>query len=302
MRQAGSAPVRAALDAVALTFRGSRTDLQRVTAQRFETALVLGFLAVRCIHLAQAAVDLALAGRSYTRPGLALGLAMACAAESVVFAAITVRSRHLARWVLLGDALFGMIGLGVMSLATTSSAGRAGSLNWMLPYTVATAAGLGLVARGRLDSSQPSPSGRFRGPWAAAVVSALTVSYMVSVNLPHRLPDEHAAQVWGNAANYPLFFVAAIMVVGVVRRRLAVIAARNADVTEAAGALAREAQWRAVAVDVFGPVLNLLERVGDLEDGEVPAGVRDEADRLISMIEAVRPLETEPVAGGLGIA
>jgi hypothetical protein len=96
-------------------------------------------------------------------------------------------------------------------------------------------------------------------------------------------------QIWGNAADYGIFFVAGLLTVVVARRRVAAMSARNAAVTEAAAQLAREAQWRAIAVDVFVPVVALLDRVAGLPDGPVPAPLRREADRLIAMIDAVRP-------------
>ena len=310
--------VRSARDAVALTFRGSRAELDRVIALRLQAVIVLIFLTTRCVHLGQAGVDLALARSAYTHEGVALALGAACGAESVLFAAVTLRARRLLRGALLGEALFGMVGLGLMAFATSSTPGRAGSLNWLLPYTVATAAGLGVVARGDLEVRPPggrtsglaglwrrraartvkamrgNTMGWLPGTWAAAVMVALAGVYVLSVNLPYRLPDERATQIWGNAANYPLFFAAATLGVRFLRHRLAVIAARNTEVTSAAAALAHEAQWRAVAVDVFGPVIALLERVADLSDGEVPVPVRSEADRLISMIEAVRPPDGDP--------
>jgi len=46
-----------------------------------------------------------------------------------------LRAQRLTGWALLGDAAFGVVGLAVMSAATTMTPGRAGSLNWMLPYT-----------------------------------------------------------------------------------------------------------------------------------------------------------------------
>lgn len=308
-------PISMVRDVVVLTFRGSRSDLERVTALRLQAALLLVFLAVRCVHLGQAGVDLALAGSAYTHEGLALGLGLACVVESALFAAVSLRGRRLRRSALLADALFGVVGLGLMLAATSATPGRAGSLNWMLPYSVATATGLGLVALGDLVGGpargddaglgalgprrgrggeahqQPPRAALFDGLWPLGVALGLGGAYVASVYLPHRLADEHPAQIWGNAANYPVFFAAAVLAVVVLRRRLALISSRNAEVTRAAAQLAHEAHWRAVAVDVFGPVIDLLDRVADLHDGEVPTPLRNEADRLISMIEAVRPLE-----------
>jgi hypothetical protein len=187
-----------------------------------------------------------------------------------------------------------------MSVATSSTSGRAGSLNWMLPYTVATAAGIGLVALGDLvstpgageDDEEPDP-GMLKRLWAPGVVVALGGAYVASAYLPHRLADEHGAQIWGNAANYPVFFAAAFGAAVLLRRALSLVSGRNAEVSRAAAQLAHEAEWRAVAVDVFGPVIDLLDRVADLDDGEIPPQLRDEAGRLICLIDAVRPFDID---------
>jgi hypothetical protein len=300
--------------AAALSFRGSRSDLEQVTAQRLQAAFVLVFLATRFVHLSQAGVDLVLAGGTYTREGLAWCLGVACALESVVVAAVFLRARRLTPVALVADAVFGAAGLAVMSAAMTATPLRTGSLNWMLPYTVATAAGLGVVG---LGASAPGhvltgplesvPGRRFRRSlatiirrvWPTVLVVALAGVYVASVYRPHRLPDDRPSDIWGNAANYLAFFVAAVSATLAVRRLLKILTSRNAEVTRQAALVAEEAQWRAVAVDVFGPVVDLLDRVAVLDGQEVPAELRLEADRLVAMIEAVRPADGDG-AGGWG--
>jgi hypothetical protein len=68
-------------------------------------------------------------------------------------------------------------------------------------------------------------------------------------------------------------------------------------VTRQATLAAEEAQWRAVAVDVFGPIVDLLDQVAVLDGAEVPAELRREAGRLVAMIEAVRPADNDVDAG-----
>jgi hypothetical protein len=262
--------------------------LELATALRLEAAVVLIFLAARCVHLGQAVVDLGLAGGAYAHEELAIGLGATCWLESLVFAVFVLSARRLSRGALLGDAAFGVIGLAVMSMATDPTPGRADSLNWMLPYTVATATGLGIVMFGDLVDRSPRP-GRLARLWPPAVGLGLTCAYVASAYLPHRLAGDRPGQIWGNAANYVVFFAAAVLTLAVTRRLVATLAARNADVTRTAEELAREAQWRAVKVDVFGPVVRLLDRVAQLDDGKMPASIRSEADRLITMIDAVRP-------------
>jgi hypothetical protein len=271
--------------------------LESATALRLEAVIVLIFLAARGVHLGQAAVDLALAGRTYTRAWLALALGVACLVESGVFAAVVLGARRLTGPALLADASFGVAGLAAMSLATTSTAGRAASLNWMLPYTVATATGLGAIAYGSLAGGRDVGPARLRRLWPLAMAILLGGAYVASVYLPHRLPGDHVDEIWANTADYAVFFAAGALTVAVARRRVAAMSARNAAVTEAAAQLAKEAQWRAIAVDVFGPVVDLLDRVAQLADGAVPAPVRAEAARLMAMIDAVRPGDTASEGG-----
>jgi hypothetical protein len=294
-------PVTVAREALTLAFRGSRADLELAAALRLQTALVLLFLAVRCVHLGQAGIDLVLAGHSYTTEWLAISLGAVCLVESLVVAAITLGARRLTASAMLADATFGFIGLGVMALAASSGPGRAGSLNWMLPYTVATATFLGALAAGELVDRSPADvlAGRrvagagsesaHRRVWPLLLALGLGGAYVASAYVPHRLGEDQPGQILGNAANYLVFFAAGAFTVEVARRRVRAMAARNAEVTAAVAEVAREAQWRAVAVDVFGPVLALLDRVVGLADGEIPPTVRREAGRLMEMIDAVRP-------------
>jgi hypothetical protein len=291
---------------LALTFRGSRAELDRAAALRLQAAIVLLFLAVRCVHLGQAGVDLALAGRAYTVQWLAFVLGATCVAESVLVAVLTLGARRLTRTAILVDAAFGFVGLALMAVATSAGPGRAGSLNWMLPYTVATATGLGVLAGGELVSGPkpavdgPVPAASVaerrwrdspivRALWPLALALALAGAFLASAQLPHRLAYDSTGQIWGDAANYVVFFAAGALTLWVGRRGVARLSNRNAEAVAAAAELAREAQWRAVAVDVLGPALALLDRVGHLPDGEVPDPVRREAHRLIAMIDAVRP-------------
>ncbi len=143
-------PIAVAREVRELTFRGSRAELERATALRLQAAVVLLFLAARCFHLGQAGVDLALAGHAYTVEWLALLLGVACVVESLGVAALTLGARRLTWGRSSPTLVFGVAGLALMAVATSSGPGRTGSLNWMLPYTVATATGLGALAGGDL--------------------------------------------------------------------------------------------------------------------------------------------------------
>jgi hypothetical protein len=297
-------PARLAREAFALTFRGSREDLAEVSARRTRAALLFLVIAGRGVILAQAVIDVAVGSGAYTRPFAAIGLAVACVAESVVWALVQLRAQRLTTGALLADAVFGVAGLAVMSAATTAAPGRAGSLNWMLPYTVLTAVGFALLAVGDLRSAAAAdPAGRterryglvlaFRG----TVALTLAAAYLVSVSLPRRL--DPPVQLWTNDANFAWFFGAALVVSVLLRRWLTLIGTRNAEAMRQAAELSHEAHWRALTVDVFGPVLELLDGLEALGDA-VPAEFRHEADRLICLIEAVKPRSPHALPAGTG--
>ena len=183
-----------------------------------------------------------------------------------------------------------------MSAATTAAPGRAGSLNWMLPYTVMTAVGFGLLAAGdcclcRAARRDPARS-RGVGPFLAGrgPVGTLAVTYILSVNLPRRL--DPPAQLWSNGANYAAFFLAAVLLAVLLRRWLIVISPRNAEAMRQAAELSHEAHWRALTVDVFGPVLELLDDLAMVGEPCQPRCAR--AGRLIRLIEAVNPRPPRP--------
>ena len=300
-------PARLAQEAFALTFRGSRRDLEEVTARRLQAALVFLVLAARCVHIGQAGIDLVAGSGAYSRPGLAVGLAVACGAESVLFAALAIRAGRLTFGVLLGDAAFGVVGLLVMSAATTTmTAGRTGSLNWMLPYTVTTAVALGLLLAGDAGPGAGDALRPDKVSWwlwrrllpRAAVVGALAVAYIVAMNLPRRLPQDRLHVLWFNDTNYATFFLAAVVVALLLRRWLTVIRHRNAETVRQAEQLSHEARWRAITVDVFGPVLELLDDLAVIGE-QVPAPLQAEAERLIGLIEAVNPLPGSTAISGL---
>jgi hypothetical protein len=300
---AASHPVCLGREAFALTFRGSRRDLEEVTAWRMQAALVFLVLATRCVHLAQAGIDLAAGSGAYSRPDVAVGLAVACGAESALFAVLAIRAGRLTFGVLLGDAAFGVAGLAAMSAATTTmTADRAGSLNWMLPYTVTTVVALGVLLFGDAEPVAGRAARAGRISWwlwrrmlaRTAVAGGLATAYIAAMNLPRRLPPRWLHVLWFNDANYAAFFLAASVVGLLLRRWLMVIRRRNAETVHQAARLSHEARWRAMTVDVFGPVLELLDDLAVIGE-QVPVPLQVEAGRLIGLIEAVNPLAGRPM-------
>ncbi len=291
----GGHPVALAREAFAGAYQGSRRQLAEVTAWRVQAGVLFVWLAVRCAHLVQAGIDVASGYRQYNHRGLAVGLAVACLTESALVAVAMVRAERLTLMPLLADAVFGVAGLAVMSVATIHAPGRTGSLNWMLPYTVGTAAGLCALSAGHRDAARARPSGAqwWRPPprLLAVQVSAVSVLagvYLVSVIVPRRLPRDKLLDIWGNTAIYAGVFAAFLVVALLLRRWLAEIGQRNDEAARRARELGHAAQWRALTVDVFGPVLGLFDELAVVGD-EVPEPMRAEAGRLILLIDAVRP-------------
>lgn len=274
--------------ALSPSIAGSRAELERVTAARIDASLLFLILSARAIHLLQAAIDVTVGSSAYAHPLAAQLAAAGCLAESVMLSFKLVGRGRLTASLLAGDAAWGLAGFALMSYATTSTLGRTGSIDWMLPYTVATATGFGLIAaREDVGLGQRREGRRF--DWRGAVATcALAAGYAASVSFPHFVPGERASGVIGNTGNYLVFYVGATAVSIALGRQLRMIAAANDAAKREASQLADEAQWRVVAVDVFGPVLDLLERAAEMDD-EVPEPLRHEADRLIELIEATNP-------------
>jgi hypothetical protein len=271
-------------------FRGSRSDLERVTEFRVARALCLLFFSARAVHLVQALVDTGLGHSAFAHPRLAVLLAVACVLESVLLLAFASRRWLLTSPILAGDLCFGLVALPVMAEATNASPGRTSSLNWVLPLTVTTAGMLGLSCGGPrlLDPTQPAQAAVRLRSWPVFAVAALTLVYLASMTWPRRLPDESWTALLGNAGNYSVYFLGAAGVGVGLRQRLTLIAHRNAEAVRESAELARQAHWRTVQIDVFGPVLNFLDRLAEqptLSAAEAPADAR----QLLSMIESVNP-------------
>ena len=264
-------------------------DGDQVTAARIRATLVVVFLSARLFHLTQAVIAIAVARATFTRPWLAEVLAAACVVESAALSWVVLRRRELSLGVLIGDGAFAAAGLVVMSVALSASLDQmTGSLDWMLPYSIATCAGLGLVALGPIDSARIGralDTGRLTLAGAAAVVAMLATTFVLASVLPAH--GARSGDVTADTMFYPVFFVAAACLAGLLQSRVRVIAAETERVQAEAAEVAKQAQWRVVLVDVFGPSLDLFERAARLTD-EVPEPLRLEAGRLIDVIEGLR--------------
>ena len=85
-------PAGLAREAFALTFRGSRRDLEEVSARRTQATLLFLVLAARAFILAQAGIDLAVGNGVYPAPA------------AVDWRSRALRNRCYARWSRCGRA------------------------------------------------------------------------------------------------------------------------------------------------------------------------------------------------------
>jgi hypothetical protein len=294
-------------------------DVERVTALRLEAAFAQGFVIVRCFVLAQAVLNLLLTFEQYRAPAVAALVCLACVVETALVGRALTRSGRLTRPILLGDALFGLAGIAAMTTAQwgglnwlipSTNVTAPGGFNWMGPYTLATCGALGILAPGDLTNhfepqykaqeivrrfrnwGYPRPHNEpnvrvMRGRWWAPSVALLLA--MANVAASTRLGGVPAnVDVIRGVGNYVLFFLIGAITATFFRRSIARLAARDQELEGIAVEVARTGQWRATVTDVFAPVIELLDEVLRLK-GDCPDPVRSRADRLIEMIDALRP-------------
>lgn len=155
-----------------------------------ERTVVLSMLTVRLVHLAQGAICVATGWRRYRRPWLAAGLLGAATIESAIVGGSAFRAGRQSEVGVWADNLFGVAGLVVMA-ASCTDADRTTSLNWMLPYTVTSAA-----ATASLDGA------RWRSGAAAGVLGG---TYALSVARAVKRGDAVASTAVANTASYAGF-------------------------------------------------------------------------------------------------
>jgi hypothetical protein len=255
-----------------------------VTRRGMAVVVLLLFALVRCVHLGQAVIDVAVGARVYTRPVLAVLCAGCCVAESGVLLGWSWMRGRLELGAMLGDAMFGLVGLGVLSVAMAQTQGRLDTLNWMLPYTVGTGVGLAFAL-----AADRGWGGR-RLAVASVTVAVLAAGYLVSVLLPHRLPDETTQDLAQNMAGYPVFFVVSVMLAAAARRRVATVVVLTGEVTELAARTAREAVLASLTAELFSPVLDVMDRVAadpadTVSQRPVARQMLDRIDDLATSIE-----------------
>jgi len=151
------------------------------------------YLAVRLVHVAQAGLCIVSGRRAYRRPGLAAGVFSMCAVESAWLVRRCLRNGSIDPMATRVDVGVSMVGLVALGSATYPE-DRTTSLNWMLPYSVGTAVGLGI-------SVDPLPEGVAEVAALAGVYIAVTAAGRAQEGSSSRLVTAMA-----NAMSYGGFY------------------------------------------------------------------------------------------------
>lgn len=237
-----------------------------------DRAVALSMLTVRLVHLVQGAICVATGWRRYKRPWLAAGLLGVATVESAIVGRAAFRAGRHGEAGAWADNLFGMAGLVAMA-ASTDGKDRTTSLNWMLPYTVTSAAATAALDRPRRRS--------------AAAVALLGGTYALSVAPAVRRGGAAAPTAVANAASYAGF--AAVMdIFGRYLRRSAsdFEQARELAVDRGRALAAEQERTRQYRV-LHNSALQTLEVIGSgaaLDDAAVRRQARRDATRLRALL------------------
>ena len=230
-------------------------------------AMVLTFVAIRVVHLSQGYLDLATGWAAYQHPALAVVAVAGCTAESAWIIGRSWRRGRLDAAAVVADVACGVAALLLLSAALRGS-DRTTSLNWMLPYTVGTAAAAALALRAR----------------PAVLVSAgLSTLYLLSVwpEVMHGPGRATAAIV--NAASYLGFCAVAAMLRAVLLRLADLLRQARCESLTRGEQLAAERERARQHALIHGSALQTLEAIAK-GWGEGSAALRlrarEEAQRL----------------------
>jgi signal transduction histidine kinase len=189
-----------------------------------ERGLVITYLGIRTIHLAQGAFCVASGWSSYRRPKLAAGTLAMCAAEAVWLARRSVVSGIREAGPRRVDTVTGLVGLLAMAAATRPE-DRTTSLNWMMPLTVGSTIGHALTDE--------------KGPDGIVAVTAMSATYLVTA-VGGKRRSEHLVTALTNAASYAGFYAVANGVIRYMRRSARELAAARQEASEQSRRLAAE--------------------------------------------------------------
>jgi hypothetical protein len=131
------------------SFESERSGEETLRAER---GLVLTYLGIRAIHLAQGAFCVSSGWSSYRRPRLAAAALVVCGAEGVWLATRCRAAGTCEVGPVQVDTVTSLVGLLTMAVATRPE-DRTTSLNWMMPLTVGSTLGLALANKKGRDGT-----------------------------------------------------------------------------------------------------------------------------------------------------
>jgi signal transduction histidine kinase len=245
------------------------------TATVIENGLLNAYLAVRVVHLVQGLICVATGWRSYRRPGLAAAVLAGVTAESAWLLRRVARLRAVDPVAARVETATSVVGLVALAAATPVSA-RTTSMNWMMPYSVASTLGLA-VSSNRTE--------------AVADVSALTVTYLATTLRPGSW-SEQAVTALTNAASYGGFHGVGAVVVNRGRRDGSEVDRIKAESAARAERLSAERERNRQHRLLHDSALQTLELIGSgyVDDtGRMRERARAEAQRLRLALAGIEP-------------
>jgi signal transduction histidine kinase len=232
-------------------------------------------LSIRTVHVLQGFTCIVGARKAYRRPGIALALEIAAAAELAALARRTLAAGHYDTRCARFDAAFGLVGLVGLAAATTPE-DRTSSVNWMLPLTVGSCIGA---------SSLENPAE------GALISAAMATAYAFTTARSIGAGGGRSASAMANALSYPGFFAVGRVVIGFTRKMAdQVDEARQQAIEQRAVAAAAEARIREHRM-LHDSALQTLEAIGKGEDMSA-ADIRQAARREAAALR--RALSGEP--------
>jgi signal transduction histidine kinase len=251
------------------------TPARESTATLIEKGLMNAYLAVRVVHLAQGLICVATGWRSYRRPRLAATVLVGTSIESAWLLRRVIRLKTVDPTAARVETVTGTVGILALA-AATPLADRTTSLNWMLPYSVASTLGLALG------------SNRAEG---VADVSALTATYLATTMRPRNWSGQ-AVTALTNAASYAGFHGVAAVVIDRGRRDGSELDRLKAESAARAEKLSAERERNRQHRMMHDSALQTLEAIGSglLDDPDtVRDRARGEAHRLRQALAGIEP-------------
>jgi signal transduction histidine kinase len=261
---------------------GAYQPTRESTSTVIESALMTAYRAIRLVHLVQGFICVVTGWRSYRRPRLAAMVLGATTMESIWMLRRVGRSGVIDPLTARVETATGTVGM-VALAAATSLADRTTSLNWMMPFSVASTVGLAVSdnrREGVLD------------------VSALTLTYLSTTVRPGS-PSGHAVTALTNAASFGGFHGVAAAVTMRGRREGSELDRTRAESAARAQKLGVERERNRQHRLLHDSALQTLEAIatGLIDKTEsVRDQARGEARRLRQALAGIEP------ASGLDVA